>query len=59
MTTRLPWGVFLFVSMLVGCGSSEPEQAKVSGKVVHPTKAYFASCIARILSLKNSWSRNP
>ena len=26
---------------------------------VHPTKAYFASCIARILSLKNSWSRNP
>ena len=28
-------------------------------KRVHPTKAYFDSCIARILSLKNSWSRNP
>ena len=26
---------------------------------VHPTKAYLASWIARILSLKNSWSRNP
>jgi hypothetical protein len=28
-------------------------------RMVHPTKAYFDSCIARILSLKNSWSRNP
>ncbi len=26
---------------------------------VHPTKAYLASWIARILSLKNSRSRNP
>ena len=27
--------------------------------MVHPTKAYLASWIARIFSLKNSWSRNP
>ena len=27
--------------------------------LVHPTKAYLASWIAKILSLKNSWSRKP
>ena len=32
---------------------------KYESETVHPTKAYFVSCIARILSLKNSWSRNP
>ena len=26
---------------------------------VHPTKAYFVSWMARILSLKNAWSRKP
>jgi hypothetical protein len=26
---------------------------------VHPSKAYLASWMARILSLKNCWSRNP
>ena len=28
-------------------------------KEVHPTKAYFVSWMARILSLKNAWSRKP
>jgi hypothetical protein len=36
-----------------------PRGADVPLFLVHPTKAYFASWIARIFSSKNSRSRNP
>ena len=49
------------VSFVVQESTPVPSQArhKVYPTSVHPTKAFFASCIPRILSLKNSWSRNP
>ena len=34
-------------------------QSWVEQNEVHPTKAYLDSCRARILSLRNSWSRKP
>ncbi len=35
------------------------DRATAQEYVVHPTEAYLASWIARILSLKDSWSRKP